>query len=256
MRPISVAQATLALLATAATIGLGCGEAAGSDPVTIVAPPPVVPSPTPIKFVPSRVATAEPEPATRSAVAGVDCVEIQPIGKVTEARMQTVSSAIRDTYRVEVRVLDPMRFPRDAYYPKKKRYRAEILLRHLVPRLSDDCDRIVGLTQQDISTTKAPYDDWGILGLADMPGTAAVVSSFRTRRKIERVSASERLARVAIHELGHTLGLPHCPTRGCMLSDAGGTVVTIDTETELCDVCLGRLAWRGARPPSRKPKPR
>ena len=36
----------------------------------------------------------------------------------------------------------------------------------------------------------------------------------------------ERLWKVAIHELGHTLGLPHCPNNGCLMQDAHGTVKT------------------------------
>ena len=87
------------------------------------------------------------------------------------------------------------------------------------------------------------YEDWGILGLASLPGTTAVVSSYRCRRQVEDVPALERLRRVAIHEVGHTIGLRHCPTHGCFLEDAGGTVETIDRETFLCDLCQGRVGW-------------
>jgi archaemetzincin len=87
-----------------------------------------------------------------------------------------------------------------------------------------------------------------------MPGTSAVISTFRTRRKLGKVPVAERLARVAIHELGHTFGLPHCSTKGCLLSDAGGTVETIDEERFLCERCRTRIDWRGD-PPADRPSP-
>jgi archaemetzincin len=50
----------------------------------------------------------------------------------------------------------------------------------------------------------------------------------------------ERLWKIAIHELGHTLGLEHCPTSGCIMEDAHGTVKTTDREKELCSSCAQR----------------
>jgi archaemetzincin len=42
---------------------------------------------------------------------------------------------------------------------------------------------------------------------------------------------------VAVHEIGHTLGLPHCPTRACLMEDAMGKVVTTDRERDFCPKC-------------------
>jgi archaemetzincin len=38
------------------------------------------------------------------------------------------------------------------------------------------------------------------------------------------------------------LGLPHCPTKGCIMQDANETIVTIDEEVlELCNDCKEKL---------------
>ncbi len=51
-----------------------------------------------------------------------------------------------------------------------------------------------------------------------------------------------RLVKVVNHELGHTLGLPHCPSAGCLMEDAKGTIVTVDNETgAFCDGCKKKL---------------
>ncbi|MBN1771154.1 MAG: hypothetical protein JXB32_07840 [Deltaproteobacteria bacterium] len=183
-----------------------------------------------------------PEPPC-SHVPGVCCVAVQPLGPVPDEELQAVADALRELYGFETRILEQLDLPEEAWYEPRRRYRAERLLDFLAGRLPEGCDRIVGLTVKDISTTKGEIEDWGILGLAELPGTACVLSTFRCRRRVRDVPAVERLRRVAVHEVGHTLGLPHCPTYGCFMEDAGGKAETIDRETFLCDVCRERLGW-------------
>lgn len=181
----------------------------------------------------------------------IDCVYLQPLGKVSDETTEIVREALASTYGVELRTGPKRELPKDTFYAPRKRYRAEKLLDHLDAWLPADCERIVGITHEDISTTKGKYEDWGILGMGRVPGKSCVVSSFRVRKKLAKVPADERLARVAIHELGHTLGLPHCPNLNCLMEDAQGSVVTIDRETHLCERCLKIVGWRGDPPPPR-----
>lgn len=203
--------------------------------------------PAPAAEAPTR-AEQEPEP---QHLPDIDCVYLQPLGKVSDETTEIVREALASTFGVELRIGPKRELPKDTFYAPRKRYRAEKLLDHLDAWLPSDCDRIVGITHKDISTTKGKHEDWGILGMGRVPGKSCVVSSFRVRRKLAEVPADERLARVAIHELGHTLGLPHCPNRHCLMEDAQGSVVTIDRETHLCARCLKIIGWRGDPPPPR-----
>ena len=141
--------------------------------------------------------------------------------------------------------------PRSAYYAPRRRYRAERLVRFLTTTFqgSPSGTRILGLTARDISTTKEPYEDWGILGLADLGGPAAVVSSFRMRRRARSpAQAIFRATTTAVHETGHALGLPHCTESRCLMRDAEGTMDTVDAgDGQLgpsCQSLLSRLAPR------------
>ena len=56
-----------------------------------------------------------------------------------------------------------------------------------------DADMIMGLTREDISTTKDGHEDWGICGLAYLGGPGSVVSTFRIKRKLgkEKITSSK-----------------------------------------------------------------
>jgi archaemetzincin len=180
-------------------------------------------------------------------------VYLQPLGaELPEADVALVEQALRAMLGIEVRRLARVDLPAAAYYRPRRRYRAEKLLTFLDTRLPRDGAWILGLTGVDISTTKGDVPDWGVLGLGELPGTSGVISAFRCHRKARGPEhARIRLAKVAVHEIGHTLGLDHCPTRGCLMEDAQGKVTTCDREYDFCARCRDKLATAGRPLPAR-----
>lgn len=187
---------------------------------------------------------------------------LQPLGDALPGQdVELVRTALGAMIGMETRLLPRAPLPAAAFYPPRRRYRAEKLLDFLDGRLPPDGTRILGLTGVDISTTKGQFADWGLLGLGRIDGASSVISEFRCRMKPKgeaAESARERLAKVAVHEAGHTLGLEHCPTLGCLMEDAEGRVATCDREYDFCARCRGLLAAAGRPlPPSpRIPWPR
>lgn len=183
-------------------------------------------------------------------------------GTLPEADVAMVKTALLAFYEVEVVVLPRADLPKQAYYPKRKRYRAEKLLDFLTERAPKSAHRVLGITAVDISTSKPPHEDWGVIGLANMGNTACVISSFRCKRLARNAEhARQRFGKVAVHEVGHTFGLPHCPTKDCLMQDAKGSVLTSDREYDLCTRCRQMLIRRGyglsgGTPPWPEPKPK
>jgi archaemetzincin len=198
----------------------------------------------------------------RVTVAGTkrDLFYLQPLGgELPAGDVELVRRALTEIIGMETRLLPRAELPAAAFYPPRRRYRAEKLLDFLDGRLPPDGTRILGLTGVDISTTKGRFTDWGLLGLGRIGGASSVISEFRCRmRSPGAANTRERLAKVAVHEAGHTLGLEHCPTRGCLMEDAEGQVATCDREYDFCPRCRGLLAAAGRPLPAspRIPWPR
>lgn len=174
-------------------------------------------------------------------------IYIQPLGTAfRDADLAFIERALLAFYDIATVRLAEATLPESAFYPPRGRYRAERLLDFLGPKLPPDGHRILGLTGVDISTTKGSYVDWGVMGLANIEGTACVLSSFRCRRGAKNAEhALVRFAKTAVHELGHTFGLPHCPTRGCLMEDGKGSVFTTDHEYDLCATSRASLVAAG-----------
>ncbi len=136
-------------------------------------------------------------------------------------------------------LLKPIALPKRAYYAPRNRYRADTLI-YILRNATEDGHVTMGLTNKDISAEKGKVFDYGIMGLAYQPGKSCVVSTYRLSKK----NINEQFFKVAIHELGHTQGLPHCPNKTCLMTDAEGKNKT-DNESGFCDKCKLFLKGKG-----------
>ena len=186
---------------------------------------------------------------------------LQPIGPLDgdEALLAPIGRGIEHVFGFTVKTLPAIELPPAAWYAPRKRWRADAILDHLrarvLPGEGAGCTAIMGVAAVDISTTKGRIHDWGILGLAEIDGAVGVVSSFRMKRKVPRRRVIERAIKVANHELGHVLGLPHADGGAtCVMNDAHGTVRTVDRERgTLCAAERGPIERKlgFALPPTR-----
>ena len=178
---------------------------------------------------------------------------LQPLGPYDADALAHAARGVTATWMMQTRLLPPRELPPTAWYAPRNRWRADRILDVLDAEVlpGSGCRGVVGFTSADISTTKEPYEDWGIFGLGTLDGTAAVVSTFRLGRKgVIRDLLLERVVQVVTHEIGHNLGLDHCPTTACLMEDAMGTIRTVDRETgRLCEGCRERLQLPPETPP-------
>jgi archaemetzincin len=180
-------------------------------------------------------------------------VALQPFENFDAKLTDSIAVTLEQTYGVKTVILKNVDLPKSTFVNvKTPRYRADSLLRHLVNIKPDTVDYVIGLTIQDVSTTKRDesgkikspkekYTDWGVLGLGYRPGPSCIISTYRIAHKSRSVFM-ERLKKVAIHEVGHNLGLDHCKTNDCVMQDAAEIIKTIDRSAmQLCVNCKSKI---------------
>lgn len=156
-----------------------------------------------------------------------------PLQSFPDDLLDAVEAGLERELMVEVVRHEVVPLPDEAWYAPRKRYRADKLLDFL-DGFGEPHQKVLGLTEKDISTTNGDIPDWGIFGLGSMPGHSCVVSSKRLSRKPKsRQHVRDRVATVAIHEVGHTFGLDHCGEKEaeCVMLDAEGGIENTDTSS-------------------------
>lgn len=165
-------------------------------------------------------------------------IVVQPFAKFSKEEVQAIVTQI-SALGAEVVLRDNLPIPESFYYIPRNRYRADSLIRYLKTRVGED-SIIVGVLNEDISTTKGDVADWGVMGLGYRPGNSCVVSSFRINNK----KRAEQMYKVVVHEIGHTEGLDHCPEKTCLMRDAEGGN-PLDEEKDFCKQCKAYLKRKG-----------
>lgn len=164
-------------------------------------------------------------------------VILLPLGKNTPANF--VNGIYREIKAIipglQLRPITAM--PGFAYNSSRGRYRADSLLGWM-SKMAKPNEVYLGITTVDISTTLRGVQDWGVMGLGLRPGNACIASSFRLKHD------KENFWKVAIHELAHTAGLPHCPEPTCLMRDAEGGN-PLKHEKAFCSNCRAKLKGTG-----------
>jgi archaemetzincin len=173
-------------------------------------------------------------------------VAVAWIGRDGEApSFAEVCQRLEQAFLTEVRMaLLPDR-PRDAYDARRGQYESTRILKWLADRVPPGARSVLCLTDQDLCIVVLTY----VFGEAQVGGRAAVVSTARLQQGPagERAGAPlfhSRLVKECVHEVGHTFGLTHCRTRGCVMGRAN-TIHDVDAKgDDLCPECRSALAAR------------
>lgn len=164
-------------------------------------------------------------------------------GRGDSALLAHLSAHLRQTLVMPVEVEAPLLSLDFAHDPSRGQYHATMLLRELANYHLPRHSRLLALTEVDLFIPILTF----VFGEAELGGRNAIISAFRLRSEFYGLPGDdsrlrERLSKEAIHELGHTFGLVHCPQPDCVMRSAT-YVEEIDLKSErYCLDCLSVIA--------------
>jgi archaemetzincin len=140
-----------------------------------------------------------------------------------------------------VRVWEGPERPAGAYDARRKQWSTARILAWL--GTAGPAGKVLAVTDQDLFIPILTF----VFGEAQLDGRAAVVSTARLGEPglpDPRV-ALERLAKEAVHELGHCYGLVHCDEPGCVMGRSASARDVDRKRAEFCPGCRERVRRRG-----------
>jgi archaemetzincin len=135
-------------------------------------------------------------------------LQILPIGEIDDTSLRILVARIGQIYYY-VELLKPIKQIESAYNGNRNQYLSDEFLSR-VKQLPGD--HILGVTNVDLYTPELNF----VFGQAQLPGKAAVISLARLRDDKHELYY-DRMIKEAVHEIGHTLGLRHCPDVFCVM---------------------------------------
>ncbi len=165
-------------------------------------------------------------------------VIVRGLGPVPKRSLQRACEVLLERYpvRCEIRGSRSVFDAIAAWHETREQLDARLTLEALVPLRGHDVGVEVNLTTADVFEEGKPY----VFGLASLVDRVALVSLARLGDEPSRRDA--RLATLVLHEVGHTLGLPHHDHAECVMRQ-DATIDRLDTAPDqLCESCRADLA--------------
>ena len=162
-------------------------------------------------------------------------------GAADAALLHEVRLAVERVFRLEARLYDDPDRPTHAYDVARGQHSSTLILRWLVAR-DHPKGRVVMMTDADLFIPVLTF----VYGEAQLGGRGAVVSTARLGLDLEAQAnpriVVDRTITETIHELGHSFGLLHCDTPGCVMTRSVALTDVDNKRAALCEGCDGLYA--------------
>ncbi len=138
-------------------------------------------------------------------------LDLIPFGVLDPLAVSIVGANIQAVLGLFTDIQTARAKPDYAFMPVRNQYDASKILKSLAAE-TDGAPLKLGLIQGDLSIPILTY----VYGESQLGGRAAVISIHRLFN-IDRQVVYNRAAKIAVHEVGHLLGLEHCWEAGCLM---------------------------------------
>ena len=128
-----------------------------------------------------------------------------------------------------------------ALNPERRQFHSTAILARLAEMMPAGTFKVIAITEFDLFIPILTH----VYGEAQLGGKAAIISLFRLQEGLPSSGANpsigNRAVKEAIHELGHTFNLRHCPEKTCIMHYCR-SVRDVDRKSDqLCRHCTVML---------------
>jgi archaemetzincin len=167
-------------------------------------------------------------------------VGVLAVGQVAPEILEGIADGLAKTLpdTVATVINDNLPVPQEAFDRRRSQYSSSQTLDAIQAYVAKQplFHRILGVVDFDIFATGLNY----VFGEARISGGAALISLWRLKPEFYKDTPNLalymlRAQKEAIHEVGHTLGLQHCPRPTCVMHFSNSIFDTDYKQTLLCD---------------------
>ncbi len=163
---------------------------------------------------------------------------ISPVGELSIELIEAVAGEIEQVFGFSTEthpILQDISFALD---DKRNQYHSTAILDRLAANLPPKIIRVLAIAQVDLFIPILTH----VYGEAQLGGAACVVSTFRLNEGRSGLNISQkyigRIVKEAIHELGHTFNLRHCPEQTCIMHYCRNEEDVDRKSDQLCRYCI------------------
>jgi archaemetzincin len=165
-------------------------------------------------------------------------IYVVPIELKDHSYLETLEEFISDTFHFKTKRKEFKINLKDVFDSNREQYNSSLILQQLIMKPPLDAEKILGVLDVDLFIPILTF----VFGEAQLKGIGAVVSTHRLNNLFyglpeNKELTTERLFKEAVHELGHTFGLIHCPQPQCVMNSSTYVENIDQKSSEFCPLC-------------------
>jgi archaemetzincin len=174
-------------------------------------------------------------------------IYLVPVSKIKEWILETLDDHLEKTFNCEVETGKGLKLPQEAYNSRRNQYFSSFILNKLRQEIKPaKPQKILAISDVDLYVESLNF----VFGEAELGGHFAIISLARLRQGFygfpeDKALFLERAKKEAVHELGHTFGLRHCPNPECVMHFSNSLQDTDRKRASFCSRCQELLSRIG-----------
>jgi archaemetzincin len=169
-------------------------------------------------------------------------IEIIPIGQIDILVLDYLRENLTDVFEAKVSLGKSQPIPEYAFNKKRGQYYSSEILENLTKFKQGQIT--LAIIERDLYVPELNF----VFGEADSVNQICIISLMRLNQSYYGLPEDKELflrrsLKEAVHEIGHLLGLGHCPNPKCVMHFSNSLLDTDIKDYRFCDVCQRRLRF-------------